>query len=39
MFLGELEGEGHVLPSWTGSNFDHYNELTNSAQLLKKTKD
>ena len=23
--LGELEGEGHVLPSWTGLNFDHYN--------------
>ena len=24
MYLSELEGEGHMLPSWMGSDFDHY---------------
>ena len=24
MYFGELEGEGHMSPSWTGSDFKHY---------------
>ena len=24
MYLREMEGEGHVSPSWTGSDFNHY---------------
>jgi len=24
MLLGELEGEEHVSPSWTGEIFNHY---------------
>jgi len=24
MFLGGLEGEGHMSPSWTESDFDHH---------------
>jgi len=31
MYLGELEGEGHMLPSWMGSDFDHYRCLRSFA--------
>jgi len=29
MYLEELEDEGDVSPSWTGSNLDHYNKILN----------
>ena len=39
MILGELEGEGHVSPSWTGSDFDHYTMKRGCIFTWKKKED
>jgi len=36
MFLGGLEGEGHVSPSWMGLDFDLYNLHSKGRRNVQK---